>query len=128
MTPPDVFAPARLGPVTLRNRVIKAATFEGAAPEGLVTDRLVEFHRAVAAGGAGMTTVAFCAVAPEGRTERRQLLMRPEVVPGLRRLAEAVHAEGARVSAQLGHAGPVADSHSNGLQGLAPCAASTRSA
>ena len=117
---PDVFGPARLGPVTLRNRVIKAATFEGAAPDGLVTDRLVEFHRAVAAGGAGMTTLAFCAVAPEGRTERRQLLMRPEVVPGLARLAQAVHAEGARVSAQLGHAGPVADSHSNGVQGISP--------
>jgi 2,4-dienoyl-CoA reductase-like NADH-dependent reductase (Old Yellow Enzyme family) len=117
---PEVFAPAVLGPVRLRNRVIKSATFEGATPDGLVTDRLVEFHREVAAGGVGMTTVAFCAVAPEGRTERRQIVVRPAAVPGLRRLADAVHAEGARVSFQLGHAGPVADSSSNGLQALAP--------
>nr|BFE79890.1 hypothetical protein GCM10020093_024910 [Planobispora longispora] len=41
-----------------------------------------------------MTTVAYCAVAPEGRTTRKQIWMRPEAVPGLRRLAEAVHAEG----------------------------------
>jgi 2,4-dienoyl-CoA reductase-like NADH-dependent reductase (Old Yellow Enzyme family) len=44
--------------------------------------------------------------------------MRPEAVPGLRRLTEAVHAEGAAVSAQLGHAGPVADARSNGLTAL----------
>lgn len=117
---PDVLAPAKLGPVTLRNRVIKAATFEGATPDALVSDALIEFHRRPAAGGVGMTTVAYCAVAPEGRTEAGQIWMRPEAVPGLRRLTDAVHAEGAAVSAQLGHAGPVADSSSTGHQSIAP--------
>ncbi|QFU89452.1 NADH:flavin oxidoreductase [Amycolatopsis sp. YIM 10] len=119
MTSP-VFEPARLGPVRLRNRIIKAATFEGATPDAVVTDRLIEFHRRVAAGGAGMTTVAYCAVSPEGRTDRHQLWMRDEAVPGLRRLTEAVHAEGAAVSAQIGHAGPVANAASNRLPALAP--------
>jgi 2,4-dienoyl-CoA reductase-like NADH-dependent reductase (Old Yellow Enzyme family) len=109
----EVFETARLGPVTLRNRVIKAATSEGMTPDALVTDDLIEYHRRPAAGGVGMTTVAYCAVAPEGRTERRQIWMRPEAVPGLRRLTDAVHAEGAAASAQLGHAGPVADASSN---------------
>src|SRR4051794_5626706 len=118
--PHDVLAPARLGPVTLRNRVIKAATFEGATPDALVTDALIEYHRRPAAGGVGMSTVAYCAVSPEGRTERRQLWMQPEAIPGLRRLTDAVHAEGAAVSAQLGHAGPVADARSNGAPSLAP--------
>ncbi|MFB9876412.1 NADH:flavin oxidoreductase [Planobispora siamensis] len=117
---PDVFAPARLGPITLRNRLIKAATFEGRTPEALVSDDLVEFHRQMAAGGVGMTTVAYCAVAPEGRTQRRQIWMRPEAVAGLRRLADAVHAEGAAVSAQIGHAGPVANPASNRLPALGP--------
>lgn len=116
----DVLAPARLGPLTLRNRVIKAATFEGRTPEALVTDDLVEFHREVAAGGVGMTTVAYCAVAPGGRTDRRQIWMRPEAIPGLRRLTDAVHAEGAAVSAQIGHAGPVANAKSNRAPALAP--------
>jgi 2,4-dienoyl-CoA reductase-like NADH-dependent reductase (Old Yellow Enzyme family) len=116
----DVFAPAPLGPLTLRNRVIKAATFEGRTPDALVTDDLVEFHREVAAGGVGMTTVAYCAVAPGGRTDRHQIYMRPEAVPGLRRLTDAVHAEGAAASAQIGHAGPVANSASNRLPALAP--------
>ncbi|GAA3447133.1 NADH:flavin oxidoreductase [Planomonospora venezuelensis] len=118
--PPDVFTPAKLGPITLRNRLIKAATFEGRTPEALVSDDLVEFHRRTAAGGVAMTTVAYCAVAPEGRTTRRQIWMRPEAVPGLRRLAEAVHAEGAAVSAQIGHAGPVANPASNRLPALGP--------
>ncbi|WP_067828301.1 NADH:flavin oxidoreductase [Nocardia inohanensis] len=116
----DVFAPAQLGPITLRNRVIKAATFEGRTPDALVTDELVEFHREVAAGGVGMTTVAYCAVAPGGRTDRHQIWMRPEAVAGLRRLTDAVHAEGAAVSAQIGHAGPVANAASNRVPALAP--------
>ncbi|MBQ6640522.1 MAG: NADH:flavin oxidoreductase [Saccharopolyspora sp.] len=105
---PDPLQPARLGPVTLRNRVLKAATFEGRTPKSLVSDDLIEFHRQVAAGGAGMTTVAYCAVSPDGRSAKHQLYWRPEALPGLRRLTDAVHDEGAAVSAQLGHAGPVA--------------------
>lgn len=115
-----MFAPARLGPVGLRNRIIKAATFEGRTPGGEVTDDLVAFHREVAAGGVGMTTVAYCAVSPEGRTHADQLVLGDQAVPGLRRLTDAVHAEGAAASAQIGHAGPVANAASNGVPSLAP--------
>ena len=103
----DVFSPARLGPITLRNRTIKAATYENRARRGLVTDALIDFHVRYAAGGVGMTTVAYCAVAPEGRTDAHQIVWRPAALPGLRRLTEAVHAEGAAISAQVGHSGPV---------------------
>jgi 2,4-dienoyl-CoA reductase-like NADH-dependent reductase (Old Yellow Enzyme family) len=104
----DPFAPAALGPVTLRNRIVKAATFEGRSPRGLVTDELIEFHRRVASGGVGMTTVAYLAVSREGRSAPGEIVLRPEAAPGLRRLADAVHSEGAAISAQIGHAGPVA--------------------
>ena len=119
-SPPDVFSPAKLGPVTLRNRIIKSATFEARTVGALVSDDLIEFHRLPAAGGVGMTTVAYCAVSPGGRTEGNGLWMRPEAVPGLRRLADAIHAEGAAVSAQIGHAGPVANAKSNKATALAP--------
>jgi 2,4-dienoyl-CoA reductase-like NADH-dependent reductase (Old Yellow Enzyme family) len=114
------FQPTRLGPVRLRNAIVKAATFEGVTPRGEVSDALVEFHRRVAAGGVGMTTVAYLAVSPEGRTDRHCVLLGSDIVDDLRRVTDAVHAEGAAVSAQLGHAGPVANGRSNRAASLAP--------
>jgi 2,4-dienoyl-CoA reductase-like NADH-dependent reductase (Old Yellow Enzyme family) len=115
---PDAFGPARLGPLRLRNRILKAATFEGMTGGQTVSDRLVSFHRTMARGGVAMTTVAFCAVSPEGAATPNELVLRDDSVPGLRRLADAVHAEGAAVSAQIGHAGAVAASA--GIRGIAP--------
>lgn len=116
----DVFSEAKLGPVTLRNRIIKAATFEASTPNALVTEDLINYHRLPAAGGVGMTTVAYCAVSPGGRTDGWQIWMRPEAVPGLTKLTETIHAEGAAISAQIGHAGPVANSRTNKAKALAP--------
>ena len=115
---PDVFAPARLGPVTLRNRTVKAATFEGRTPDGQVTDGLIDYHLAVAQGGVGLTTVAYLAIAPEGRTHREQIVVGPDTEKGLARLAEAIHQTGAKVAGQVGHAGPVANGRSNGVHAL----------
>src|SRR4051812_50226952 len=84
---------------------------------GLVSDELIAFHRGVAAGGVGMTTVAYLAVTPEGRTDRHQIHWRPEALPRLPRLTHAVHAQGAAVSAQIGPARPGAHGGRNPL----PC-------
>jgi 2,4-dienoyl-CoA reductase-like NADH-dependent reductase (Old Yellow Enzyme family) len=117
---PDPFAPTTLGPARLRNRVIKAATYEGLSHRGLVTTDLVDFHRAYAAGGVGMTTVAYLAVTRDGRTHEHQVYWRDEAMPGLRALTDAVHAEGAAVSAQIGHGGPVAEPRGNGRPAIGP--------
>ena len=101
------FARAMAWWVATKQRV-KAATFEGMTPRNVVTDRLIEFHRRFAAGGVGMTTLAFCAVSADGCGTPNEMVLTGEAVPGLKRLAEAVHGEGAAVSAQLGHAGAVA--------------------
>lgn len=118
MTSP-VFSPYRLGPVPLRNRVVKAATFEGRTPHGEVTDELVDYHLAPSRGGVALTTVAYLAVAPEGRTHAEQVVVSPRTAPGLARLADAVHDTGARIAAQVGHAGPVANGRSNGTHAIA---------
>jgi 2,4-dienoyl-CoA reductase-like NADH-dependent reductase (Old Yellow Enzyme family) len=117
---PDPFDPAALGPVMLRNRVIKAATSEGRSPDGLVTDDLIEFHRTFSRGGVGMTTVAYCCVSPEGASAPGQVIMNRAAVPGLRRLSDAVHLDGAAISAQLGHAGVVAQKKLTGVTPMAP--------
>jgi 2,4-dienoyl-CoA reductase-like NADH-dependent reductase (Old Yellow Enzyme family) len=99
------FTPGKLGALTLRNRIIKTATYEGMSPGGVPSPALVDFHRRLAAGGIAMTTVAYCAVSPNGRTFSDQLWMRDDVVPALRRLTDAVHSEGAAASIQLSHCG-----------------------
>ena len=119
---PDAFAPAQLGPVTLRNRIIKSATFEGRTPDGLVTDDLIDYHLAPSRGGVGLTTVAYLAIAPEGRTHAEQIVVGGHSAAGLARLADAIHETGAKISGQLGHAGPVANGRSNGVHGLSASA------
>jgi 2,4-dienoyl-CoA reductase-like NADH-dependent reductase (Old Yellow Enzyme family) len=116
---PDVFAPASLGPVRLRNRIVKAATFEGCTPEGQVTDELIDYHLAPARGGVGLTTVAYLAVAPEGRTHREVIVVGEDTLAGLTRLADAVHDTGAAIAGQVGHAGPVANGRSNAARAIA---------
>lgn len=119
MATPYVFEPATLGPITLRNRTVKAATFEGRTPHGLVTDELIDYHLAPARGGVGLTTVAYLAVAPEGRTQKEVIVVNDESAPGLARLTEKIHETGAKIAGQLGHAGPVANGRSNGVRALA---------
>ncbi|ORB72696.1 NADH:flavin oxidoreductase [Mycobacterium scrofulaceum] len=114
------FSPVQLGPATLRNPIIKAATSEGRSPHGLVTDDLIAFHRTFADGGVGMTTVAYCCVAPEGASAPGQIVMSSQALPGLRRLTDAVHGAGAAISAQLGHAGVVAPKALTGVTALSP--------
>jgi len=102
---PSVFDPVSIGPISLRNRFIKSGANEGMCIDGKPSKALVKHHRDLAAGGVGMTTVAYIAVAKVGRTLPNQIWMRPEVLPDLRVLTDAVHAEGAAISAQITHGG-----------------------
>jgi 2,4-dienoyl-CoA reductase-like NADH-dependent reductase (Old Yellow Enzyme family) len=104
--------------VKLRNRIIKAATFEGMTPAHVVSDALVDFHTRMARGGVGMTTIAYCAVSPEGCGAPKEMILGKDAIPGLQRIADAVHAEGAAISAQIGHAGAVAST--TGARGRSP--------
>ena len=101
----EIFTPYKLGPIELRNRTIRSAAFEGMGRNNGPTEELLNYHRAVAKGGIGMTTVAYAAVCRSGISFDSQLWMREEIVPELKRLTDAVHAEGAKASIQLGHCG-----------------------
>ena len=117
-----LFTPGKIGPLTLRNRTIRSAAFESMCPGNKPSKELLDYHHSVAAGGIGMTTVASAAVTRSGLSFDRQLWMRPEIVPGLRELTDAVHREGAAVSIQLGHCGNM--SH-KAICGETPVGAST---
>ena len=101
----ELFTPYRIGPIELRNRTIRSAAFEGMCEHNSPSQELFDYHTAVARGGIGMTTVAYAAVCRSGLSFERQLWMRPEIVPDLKKLTDAIHAEGAKASIQLGHCG-----------------------
>ena len=100
-----VFTPVTIGPVTLRNRVIRSAAFENMAYDNSPSQDLYDYHTAVARGGVGMTTLSYASVSRSGLSFDGQLWMREEIVPGLKRITDAVHAEGSKCSIQLGHCG-----------------------
>lgn len=100
-----IFSPMHIGPVTLRNRVIRSAAFENMAYGNSPSQDLYDYHVAVARGGVGMTTLAYASVNRSGLSFDGQLWMREAIVPGLKRITDAVHAAGARCSIQLGHCG-----------------------
>ena len=101
----DLFTPYKLGPVELRNRTVRSAAFEAMCPGNRPSQELFDYHTAVARGGIGMTTVAYAAVCQSGVSFDTQLWMREEIVPELKKLTDAIHAEGAKASIQLGHCG-----------------------
>lgn len=99
------FSPARLGKLELRNRLIKAGTFEGKTPDGIPSQLLQDFHVELAAGGIGMTTLAYCATEADGRIHDQMLYMHEGIRPQLTQLVNAVKATGARISGQIVHCG-----------------------
>ncbi|MBE0639859.1 MAG: NADH:flavin oxidoreductase [Bacteroidales bacterium] len=117
-----LFTPVKIGPLTLRNRSIRAAAFEGMCPGNQVSEELINYHRSVAAGGIGMTTVAYASVTRNGLSFPHQLWIRPEILLQLKRLTDAIHTEGAAASIQLGHCGNMAK---NGMAGSQPVSSST---
>ena len=100
-----IFTPFNIGPVTLRNRIIRSAAFENMAYGNRPSQDLYDYHVAVARGGVGMTTLAYASVNRSGLSFEGQLWMREEIVPELKRITDAVHAAGAKCSIQLGHCG-----------------------
>ena len=117
-----LFTPGKIGPLTLRNRTIRAAAFESMCPGNAPSDMLYDYHKSVASGGIGMTTLAYAAVTQSGLSFERQLWMRPDIIPGLKHITDAIHKEGAAASVQLGHCGNM--SHKN-ICGCRPISASS---
>ena len=117
-----LFTPATIGPLTLRNRTIRAAAFESMCPGNAPSEMLYDYHTSVAAGGIGMTTLAYAAVTQSGLSFERQLWLRPDILPGLKKITDAIHREGAAASIQIGHCGNM--SHKK-ICGCTPISAST---
>jgi 2,4-dienoyl-CoA reductase-like NADH-dependent reductase (Old Yellow Enzyme family)/thioredoxin reductase len=110
MKPINLLSPGRIGPMETRNRVVMPAMDQNTCDEGAVTDLTLAHYEARARGQVGLLILETSAVAwPEGATSRHQpALSDDRFVPGLARLAEAVHAHGARMIVQACHHGKTA--------------------
>jgi 2,4-dienoyl-CoA reductase-like NADH-dependent reductase (Old Yellow Enzyme family) len=100
-----LLAPAKINGLELPNRVIKAATFEGKTENGAPGKRLIDFHRSFARGGVGMTTLAYCAVEPDGKVKDNMMHMHEGIRGQLEQFTGAMHETGTKVSGQMAHCG-----------------------
>jgi 2,4-dienoyl-CoA reductase-like NADH-dependent reductase (Old Yellow Enzyme family) len=110
-----LFTEHKLGPILLRNRSIRSAAFEGMCPGNKVSDELINYHVSVAAGGTGMTTIAYAAVSKSGLSFPHQLLVTGSSIPDLTRLTASIHKAGAAAAIQLGHCGQMAKKSVSGV-------------
>lgn len=106
-----LLSPLRLGPLTLSNRVVFSAHLTNYAADGMPTEQHAAYYAARAAGGAGLIiTEEHSTHVTDWPYEKLIHGFDPRVVPGYRRITEAVHAHGVPVLAQLNHNGGQASS------------------
>jgi 2,4-dienoyl-CoA reductase-like NADH-dependent reductase (Old Yellow Enzyme family)/thioredoxin reductase len=121
-----LFSPLRVGPVEVPNRIVSTAHQTTLVHDHLPTEDLVAYHEARARGGTGLIVLEATAVHPSGLLTPHTLAgYRPEIVPELGRLAEAVHEHGTRLFVQLFHGGREQISSAPSAPALAPSAIPT---
>lgn len=100
-----LLSPFEIGTVGLRNRVVFQPHFTALGTlDGMPSDAHVAYHEERARGGVGLIILESMEIHPTGKMSRRFINARhPAVVPGLARIADAVHAHGAKLFGQLTH-------------------------
>lgn len=102
-----IFEPCFIRHLKIRNRFVRSATHDGMADlNGQVTERQVSLYTKLASGGTGLIITGLTNVDPSGRIAGAQMDMSSDdSIAGLKRLVDDVHQHGARIAAQLSHAG-----------------------
>ncbi len=103
---PTLFAPIRIGPAMARNRIMRVATTANLAEKNRVGDRMLAFYRTVAEGGAGVVVSESARVHPADAVVPGAIpLFDRGIVPGMRKLSDAIHGAGSLFVVQLNHGG-----------------------
>ncbi|UCD53746.1 MAG: FAD-dependent oxidoreductase [Dehalococcoidia bacterium] len=108
----DLFEPYRIGKLELKNRFMRSATWDGEAVDetGAVTDDSVALYRELGRGGVGLIVGGHAFISTIGRTDPRQYgINTDDMIPGLRRMAQAAHEGGAKIVLQINHTGGYTD-------------------
>lgn len=116
-----LFEENSMGRMSLKNRFVRSATWEGLATEqGETTPELIEVMAALAKGGVGLIVTGHSYVSQEGQGTPRQLgVYDDRFIPRLQAMASAVHENGGKVVMQLAHAGLYAGGALTGRPALA---------
>jgi 2,4-dienoyl-CoA reductase-like NADH-dependent reductase (Old Yellow Enzyme family) len=104
----DLFSPIKIGVLELKNRLVRSATAEHLASEpiGRAAPALASLYAELTRGGVGLIITGHAYVSPNGKAHTEMLSAHcDQVVPGLRTLTDAVHAEEGRIALQISHAG-----------------------
>ena len=118
-----LFTPLRIGPVTVRNRIVFSAHLTNYARNGLPSDQHAAYYAERAAGGAGLIITEEHSTHPTDWPYEKLIHgFHPEAVDGYRKITEAVHAHGTPIFAQLNHNGGQASSMYSRLPVWAPSA------
>ena len=116
-----IWTPLQLGPVTVRNRIVFSAHLTNYAVDGLPSEQHVAYYAARAAGGAGLIITEEHSTHPTDWPYEKLIHgFNPEVVPGYRRITEAVHRHRVPILAQINHNGGQASSMYSRLPVWAP--------
>jgi len=112
-----LFSSHNIGSIELKNRIVLLAMHLGYAKDGFVNDQLIRFYQERARGGAGLIIVGGAQVHRLGTGGLDFLSIDDDrYIPGLKKLADALKAEGAKTAVQLFHAGRYAYSFLIGEQ------------
>ncbi len=108
---PHIFQPGKMGKMETKNRIKYASTETNFnTRDGFVTDREVAYMRAQAKGGAGIVTTQGAYTDPSGEGKGYVGMMGiwdDKYIPGLKRIADAIHEYDAKAILQLMHCGRV---------------------
>jgi 2,4-dienoyl-CoA reductase (NADPH2) len=116
-----LFTPLRLGPLTLRNRVVFSAHLTNYAHDGHPTEQHAAYYAARAKSGVGLIITEEHSTHPTDWPYEKLIHgFSPSVVPGYRRITDAVHAHDVPILAQLNHNGGQASSMFSRLPVWAP--------
>ena len=103
----DIFTPWRINDLTIPNRLVRSATWEGmAGDDGVPSHDSINLTAELAEGGVGLVITGYAFVRPEGRGLFRQTGAHIDAMIGpLARMSDAVHQNGGLVALQIVHAG-----------------------
>ena len=119
---PKLFETTTLKNMTLPNRFVRSATWEGRAnDDGSCTHGLINMMTQLARGGVGLIITGHAYVRKDGQAGPWQLgVYSDQLIQGLTEMTEAVHKENGKIVMQLAHAGCQAPFGLTGLEPLGP--------